>query len=241
MDRRLIIVAPVLFALFASACGGGSSSSPPAPSAPSAPTPTPTPTATRIIDVFSDKDFGEVEVGGAVILGFVIRNTGTATLTVTSLTVSPGHESVFTMKYTGDTIPPGELNQRHVLLRFAPGSVQSYTGVLTVRGDQTSGKNTLNYSGVGTPSTPIWTLSGNGARVFDMPAKVRNFLFTADYAGDRAELVVYREGSPSFSAVLGTATGGTHYEVSGISSGHYDVRCPSDVRWSFAERKQPEW
>jgi hypothetical protein len=240
--KPLGIIAPVLVLMFALACGGGSSSS--SPSSPSNPTSPPTPVATRIIDVTSAKDFGAVEVGGSYELGFRILNTGTAPLTITSLRVSPGHESVFTMKFevppTGHSIQPGESNALFVLLRFVPSSVQSYTGVLTVLGDQTSGSNTMTYSGVGTPPTPEWSLSGNGDKAFDMPPKVRRFRFVADFTGERAEVTWYLGGKLDYSTVMGTSTGLTHVEVTGStgSSSHFELKCPSDVRWSFTEMKQ---
>lgn len=244
--KPLGIVAQVLVLMFAFACGGGGSSSPSSPSTPSPPPPTPV--VTRIISLPNEPAFCVVEVGGSVQLGLGIENTGTAPLTVTGITFS-AHETVFTVSPTfpfPNTIAPGMAV--YPRLQFAPASAQSYTGVLTVHGNQTSGNNTLNYSGVGTPPTSLWTLSGSGDKAFDMPAKVRNFLFVADYTGDRAEVTYYADGRQQFPAeVIGTASGVTHFEQPSIrlcrpeapgSDTRFEVKTAAGVRWSFTERKQ---
>ncbi len=236
---RLLVVIPSLVLLVA--CGGGSTPTAPAP----VPTPTPTPAATRIIDVTSELAFGDVEVGGSVTLGFRIRNTGTAPLTVTGLTFST-HDAVFTTKFTFPyTVSGGDSQAVFPQLTFAPIAVQSYTGVLTVNGDQTSGNDRMDYSGIGTPPTPVWALSGSGDKVFDMPAKVRNYLLTADYSGDRAEFTYYHGETQQVVRVLGTTTGLTHLEIQGVKNPErgtqVEVRSSAGVNWSFTERKQAWW
>ena len=119
------------------ACGGGESS-------PTAPTPTPTAT-TRIIGVSGSLAFGEVAIGSQRDLSFTITNSGNATLTVTGMTVSGGLSAYTTATWTNGPIGPGA--SQTVTVRFAPTSSGSFSGTLTVNGDQTSGTNTLAISG----------------------------------------------------------------------------------------------
>jgi hypothetical protein len=88
-------------------------------------------------------------------LTFTIGNTGNSTLTVTGMTVTaPGLiAGVFASNYSsGGTIPAG--GSQTVTVRFTPTVAQSYSGVVTVNGDHTSGTNTIAISGTGTASVP---------------------------------------------------------------------------------------
>lgn len=121
-------------AVFATACGGGGSSTP------TSPTPTP-PGPTRIVNVSGNLAFGDVPVGSSRDLSFTIANTGTATLTVSGLSITGGLAAITTASWLSGTIAPGA--SQSVTVRFSPTAAGSYSGTLTVNGDQTSGTNTI--------------------------------------------------------------------------------------------------
>jgi Abnormal spindle-like microcephaly-assoc'd, ASPM-SPD-2-Hydin len=124
--------------VLAAACG---SNSPSAPSSSSATT-NPTPTPTRIIRLGGSLDFGQVTVGNTADRTLSISNDGNSTLTITS--ISGPCASSLTSSFTSGTIGAGAT--QNATLRFAPTSVVSCSGVITVNGDQTSGTNTLAMS-----------------------------------------------------------------------------------------------
>jgi hypothetical protein len=77
-----------------------------------------------------------------------VANTGNATMTVTGMTVTAGLGSVVAASWTNGAIGAGLTQQ--VSIQFTPASSQTYSGVLTVNGDQTAGANTIAMSGTGT-------------------------------------------------------------------------------------------
>lgn len=131
----------ICFALLVSvtfACSGGGSGSPASP----------TPAAgTRIIGVSGSLAFGNVTVGQNVVQPFTITNTGTTTLTVSSLTLPTGVSGAYSANITTASIAPGA--SQTINLRCTPAGAGDYSGTLTVNGDQTSGANTLPVSCVG--------------------------------------------------------------------------------------------
>jgi hypothetical protein len=149
--RALVPFLCLTLSFAAAGCGGDGGSSPTAPSA------TP-PAATRVISVSGNLAFGDVPVGSQRDLSFTIANAGTATLTVSSLTVSGGLAAHTTASWTNGTIAAGA--SQTVTVRFAPTSAGSYSGVVTVVGDQTSGSNTVAISGNATGPAVAGTWSG---------------------------------------------------------------------------------
>ena len=146
--RRLL---PLLLLSFVVACGGGDSSTPTSPS------PTPS-TPTRIVGVSGNLSFGDVPVGSSRDASFTITNTGTGPLTVSGMSVSGGLASLLSASWTSGTIAAG--GSQTVNLRFQPTTAGSYSGTLTVNGDQTSGTNTLPISATATGVTAQGTWSG---------------------------------------------------------------------------------
>jgi hypothetical protein len=116
------------------ACGGGEGGTPTSPS----------PTSSRVITVSGSLAFGTVDVGGQRDLTITISNSGTATLTVTGLTVSGGAASQMTASWTSGTIPAGA--SQPVTIRFQPTSAGNYSGAITVNADHTSGNNSIPFS-----------------------------------------------------------------------------------------------
>jgi hypothetical protein len=145
---RLVVL--MLTALVPVACGKNSST-------PTSPTPS-TSGPTRVIGLSGSLAFGEVAVGGQRDLTFTISNTGTQALTVTGMTVTGGLSAHTTATWTNGTIASGA--SQPVTVRFAPTTAGSYTGTLTVNGDQTSGTNTLPISGTATAPSFQGTWAG---------------------------------------------------------------------------------
>ena len=100
---------------------------------------------TRIIALTGNLAFGNVTVGQQVQAILTITNNGTGPLTVTGLTGPAG--GAYTASWTNGIIPAGGAQQ--VTVFFRPSAAQSYAGVLTVNGDQTSGVNSIAISGTG--------------------------------------------------------------------------------------------
>jgi hypothetical protein len=131
MKPLSFVLAAVLMA-GAAACGDDGPSNPTSP------------TQTRVIGVSGNLAFGEVPVGSSRDATFTISNTGSATLTVTGIAITGGFGSALTASWTGGTIAAGA--SQTVNVRFAPTESGTYSGTLTVSGDQTSGTNTLPIS-----------------------------------------------------------------------------------------------
>ena len=111
-----------------------------------APTPTPVPTATRIVRLGGNLNFGSVQVGIVRSDGILtINNDGNAALTVTGLTLPSS--TAYTPTWTSGTIAAG--GSQIVGVKFAPASAQSYSGLISVLGNQTAGASTIAVTGVG--------------------------------------------------------------------------------------------
>jgi len=109
--------------------------------------------ATRVIALSGNLAFGDVATGQtSTPQTLTISNTGNSTLTVTSITYPAG----FSGNWSG-TIAAG--SSQNVTVTFAPTAAQSYSGVVTVNSDKTSGTDTISISGTG--MTKIISLSGN--------------------------------------------------------------------------------
>lgn len=139
MSRPLSLVAAGCFcsALVVSGCG---SKTPTAAS----PSPSQSTTPTRVIALSGNMAFGNIQVGNAFEAVLRISNTGTALLTITGMTGPAG----YTSGWTSGTIPAGGFQE--ATIRFSPTAEQTYSGTLTLNGDQTSGTNTIAISGTGT-------------------------------------------------------------------------------------------
>lgn len=137
---------------FVFACGGGKSS-------PTSPSPVTPPAATRVIAVSGNLAFGDVPVGSQRDLSYTISNTGTATLTVTGTTISGGLSTHTLFSWTSGAIAPGATQP--VTVRFQPTASGSYSGTISVNGDQTGGSNTVAISGTATGASVQGAWSGS--------------------------------------------------------------------------------
>jgi hypothetical protein len=160
--RRALILLAV--GLVASGCGSST------PTAPTTPT-TPNTPATKIIVLAGNLSFGNVNFGTTATGTFTIGNQGTATLTFTSIVASNGTGTQdIKASPTSGTVPPG--GSVTVTLTFTPTIAQFYTSVLLVTSDATSGNNGINFNGTGVNNTPLFTMSGVGPNIFEIPSTV---------------------------------------------------------------------
>jgi hypothetical protein len=159
---RSLGVGLALFGL--AACG---SSTPTTPSTPS----TPTTTATKIISLSGNLNFGLVNFGSSLSEPFTISNSGNATLTFANITASSGTGSKdLTVSTTAGTVPAG--GSVTINVTFTPTIAQGYSTVITVVSDATSGNNGINLIGTGVNNTPLFTMSGTGNTIFEIPSTV---------------------------------------------------------------------
>ena len=86
-----------------------------------------------------------------------ISNTGNSTLTISGIT---GPTEAYTTSWTSGEIGAG--GSQPVTFRFTPAAERTYSGTVTVNGDQTSGTNTLAITGTGTRPPGPRTSFGSG-------------------------------------------------------------------------------
>jgi hypothetical protein len=146
--KRILLSLGLCVALYA--CGSNST----APTTPS----TTQQTATKIVTLSGNLAFGNVEVGKQTAATLDIRNTGTASVTVSGMSISSGLTAVYTSSWTSGTIAAGATQSATIF--FNPAEAKAYTGTLSVNGDQSSGTNAISISGTGTVPTATYTLSG---------------------------------------------------------------------------------
>ena len=104
--------------------------------------PTPSPTQTKIIGLSGNLDFGLVAVGSTAKATVAITNSGNTQLTVNGIVYPTG----FTGDWASGTIDAG--GSKNVAVTFSPtSSTATYTGVITVNSDATSGTYTVGVSG----------------------------------------------------------------------------------------------
>ena len=111
------------------------------------------PTPTSAIALSGNMNFGNITVGTTGTSTLTIANTGAGELTVTSVSYPSG----FTGTFTSGTIAAN--GSQVVTVTFAPIAAQSYSGNITVTGNQASGTNTIAVSGAGV-AIPTFTLAG---------------------------------------------------------------------------------
>jgi hypothetical protein len=139
----------IVLAVTAVKCGGDDS--------PTSPTPPPSTTPTRIIALSGNLAYGDVAVGSSKDATLTINNTGNAALNITGFQVSAAFSPNVTTNWGGGSIAPGASQQ--VSLRVSPTTGGTFSGNVTVNGDQTSGTNTIPISAtaLAPPFNGFWT------------------------------------------------------------------------------------
>jgi Abnormal spindle-like microcephaly-assoc'd, ASPM-SPD-2-Hydin len=213
--------------VIAAACGSSTT-------APTTPPPVATPT--RIISVTGDLGFGNVNIGSSASRTFTISNSGNSVLTYTSLNAVGGTGATgYTATPLSSTVPAG--GSVTVTVKFAPPVAGFLSNVLTVIGDQTSGGNAINVSGNGVNPNPIFTTSGSGNTVFDIPSYVTRIHITGTYSGFTSNFIVYVGSALVVNDLIGSAwashTSDGTYLIAG--GGTVQITNSSGVNWTFTE------
>jgi hypothetical protein len=127
----------LLFVIFASGCAKSGST-----------TTAPDTTPTRILSLEGDLNFGTVNIGQAKNAGFTIANEGNSPLTIDGFSGPCAASGVFAFSWRSGTIEPGAAQP--VIVTFSPRPPPtSCSGSVRVRGDQTSGEDTIPMTAVG--------------------------------------------------------------------------------------------
>jgi hypothetical protein len=138
--------------------------------------------------------------------------------------------------WTNGTIPPNA--GQDVNLRFTPTEVRSYSGTITVSGNQTSGTNTIamNARGVNAPR-PNFYRDGTGDTVFDMPLDVTRARIIGVYNGFSSNFIVRIGGRLIVNELLGTGWSSTRYDGTLLTGGGgvVSITNSSGVAWSVEE------
>jgi hypothetical protein len=183
--------------------------------------------------------FGDVNIGDTATRTFTIGNSGNSPLTFTSLQAVGGTGTAgFTASPTSGTVPAG--GSIAVTMRFTPLIAQFYSHVLNVIGDQTGGGNAINVSGFGINNNPIFTRSGVGDTVFDLPSYVTRIRVDATYGGSCQNFIVRVNGSTIINVIIGTCSvadtrspfTGT-YAIAG--GGQVSIVSSTGIQWTFTE------
>lgn len=117
--------------------------------------------AGKVIQLSGSLDFGSVQVGNSIQSLLKIKNIGTITITVSSITYPSG----FSGAYSG-TILPGVT--KDIIVTFSPTSAVLFSGTVTVNSDASSGTNTISASGTGTAiPSPIILIPGQTVTLAD--------------------------------------------------------------------------
>jgi len=140
---------------------------------------------TRVIALNGNLDFGEINTGLSARKNLTIKNTGTSSLTISSIEYPAG----FSGAWSGGTIAAGDLKE--VEVTFLPTSALSYGGVITVNSDKTDGESTIFISGIGVaPPEPERVLQGvvtsavTGLPLAGVRVEIAGLQTTTDAAGN---------------------------------------------------------
>ena len=161
------------------------------------------PTPNPVILLTGNLNFGSVTVGSTATSNLTIANSGTSELTITTVSYPTG----FSGNFVSGTIAAN--GSQVVTVTFAPTTAQSYTGNITVTGNQSSGTNTMAISGTGV-AIATFTLSGI---VTETPPTTSTAL-----ANVRVTII---DGANQGKTATTGADG--RYQITGVVNGGYTV------------------
>lgn len=181
---------------------------------------TPTaPTPTSAIALSGNMSFGNVTVGSTATSTLTIGNTGAAALVITSVTYPTG----FSGSFASGTIPAN--GSQAVTVTFAPTAAQSYTGSITVAGNQSTGTNTIAVSGNGV-AIPTFTLSGIVTETAPTTSTVLSGVVVTIIDGANLGRTA-TTGADGRYSITGVVNGG--FSVSAVKAGYTTVVLPVGI------------
>jgi hypothetical protein len=228
MKRVIIVVALFLIA----ACGGKKT--------PTEPTPTPTPTVTKIVRLSGAMAFGNIQVGSSFSATLGVANDGNTALNVTGMSGTGGITSILTPSRTSFVVQPG--TQENVTMTFKPTAPTTYSGNISVTSDATSGSGTIAFSGTGSlDGIAIFSRSGTGDQVFDLPSYVTRIRVTANTPSSCQNFAMKAGSSLIINVILGTCSvadekthDGTYIVTAGAT---IQTQISSGVNWTVTEQR----
>ena len=82
----------------------------------------------------------------------------------------------------------------------------------------------------------VWSRSGVGDNVFDMPTYISRVKITGSYTGNSSNFIVYIGGDLIVNELLGTVWGQTSFSGTYLTTGGVvEIKYSSGVSWSFTE------
>jgi len=178
--------------------------------------------------------FNGVTVGNSATNTLTVQNQGNALMTITGLTGSGGINAVITATPNTFTVNPG--SKQDVVVRFTPTAVASYSGTISVNGDQTSGPNTITFSGSGTlDGIPIFSKSGHGDTFFTLPSYVTKLHVHGHFVnvGGNSNFIADANGSNFINEILRNAD----YDADKIvpAGATIVISSSGSIDWTFTE------
>ena len=144
----------------------------------------------------------------------------TAIVTLSDGTTTPGVGT-----WGSDNMSVATVNQSGLVMGIAPGEVTIYFDATD------NGRGTKKLS-----VRTIWTASGHGDMVFDMPTYVSRVRIIGTYTGYSSNFIVWVGGHLLVNELLGTAWGMTRYDGTLLTTGGVvSITNSSGVSWSFTE------
>jgi len=146
----------------------------------------------------------------------------TATVTMTDNTTKPG-----TGVWGSDNMSVATVTQSGLVTGVGVGDA-------TIFFDQTgNGRGTKKLRVI---PKAVWTVSGQGDMVFDMPTYVSRVRIIGTYTGYSSNFIVYVGGHLLVNELLGTGWGTTRYDGTLLTTGGVvSITNSSGVSWSFTE------
>ncbi len=102
---------------------------------------------TRILQLSGNLNFGNVNVGQNSVKTLTITNIGNSPLTVSSLTLPAGFSGNFSGIIAAN-------NSQTINITFTPNTATTFSGLLVVNSNYTSGANTFDMTGTGVQNQP---------------------------------------------------------------------------------------
>ena len=224
--RRGLVAALCLMVV---SCGGGSSAPSTSPSPLAAPSPSPAPSPAPSPSPAPTPTPAPAPAPRGVLTGVVSASTG-GTVSGVSIRVLDGASTGRTATsgtggvYRFDDITPGNTN----FAASATGWGEDRRGVFV------DGTNTLNF----TLTPPLFSRSGTGNNVIDLPTYVRRLRVQGSYSGFTTNFVVWCATQLVVNELLGTGWPSTRYDgTHQINSAGCTLRVEnsSGVAWTFTE------
>ncbi|MCG2814490.1 MAG: Ig-like domain-containing protein, partial [Candidatus Aminicenantes bacterium] len=180
------------------------------PTAPDIPDPTPTPTAVTVTSNNSTIYVGQTE-----------QMTATVTM-------SNGTTKAATGTWGSDNTNVATVNQSGLVTGIAAGDATIYCDAEGLRGTK---KLTVRS---------LWSRSGVGDMVFDMPTYVSRVRVVGTYTGYSSNFIVHVGGRLLVNELLGTGWGTTRYDGTLLTTGGVvEIKYSSGVLWSFTQVLAP--